>query len=126
MDVRILPVIVAAVALAIVIASSAAPKVERAAQTAHSLLNEIQDAADKVCDVDTVYEILDRVRRVFGDDPQIQEIFDQIDSGRVWPECGLAQIYKYLGEENRKRIGSLELICDASHCLQAASSGSKP
>lgn len=126
MDFRILLLIVVGGALAIIIVNSAAPKVERVAQTVYLPFDEIQDAADKVCEVDAISEILNRVKKELGDDPQIREIFDQVDSGGMWPECGLIQIYKYLGEESRKRIGPLELICDASHCLQAASFGSKP
>ena len=124
MDLWIIPVIVFVVILVIAIGITAAPAVERTVQTISPSLDKIQGAAGTICEIDAT--IYDRIRNAFGNEPKVMEMLDQINTSPTWSSCGLDQLYKYLGEENRKRIGWFEFACDVSHCTQALGAEPKP
>lgn len=124
MDPRSILIIIVVVGLVIYFGISAAPAVERTTQTVSSSLDKLQDTADTICEIDeTIYG---RVRSAFGNDPKVMELLDQINTNPTWSSCGLDQLYKYLGEENRRKVGWYELACDVSHCTQTWGSWPKP
>lgn len=109
-------IIAVAVILAVPVIVDAAYRAQPAAERVSSSLGTVLDGVEEICKVDEA--IYDRVESAFGNDPKVREILEQRELGQIWPECGLGHLYKYLGEENRKRIGWLELACDVSHCTQ--------
>ena len=92
--------------------------VEVQEKTENISLDTIQDGIGTICEIDDA--VYDRLRDGFGDDPEVRKILDQIDSSEIWPHCGLDQLYKYLGEEKRKKIGWHEFVCDVNACLDVA------
>lgn len=116
--------IAVAVILGVVIAIAAMPKVQPVAENVSSSVDKIQDSVSKICKIDeTIY---DRVKNTFGNDPRVQQILELQELGHIRPECGLDQLYKYLGEENRKKISGFEMVCDVSHCARMFDSESRP
>lgn len=119
---RMMPTMTVVVILAVPVIVDAAHRAQPTAERVSSSLDTMQDGVEKICKVDEA--IYDRVESAFGNDPEVWEILEQRELGQIWSECGLVHLYKYLGEENRKRIGWLELACDVSHCTQEM--GSEP